>query len=158
VDYLEGQGLRASTQAGFRAELSTTHQHFLLQHLIDKHQHIKKSLYGLVVDLKSAYDLVAHCLLWEMLRRAGVHGVFMSLIQAMYTTASMAVCVNGHVGPRMHPTIGVPQGCPLIPTLFSMALNDLHIHVLYAAAEHVPYLTTPNMPVTNLDYADDIWL
>jgi hypothetical protein len=153
--YFEDEKLFSSTQAGFREHLSTGYQHFLIQHLSDKHHHLKKALFALVVDLKSAYDLVIHWVLWELLRRAGLHGDFFTLIQAMYAHAHVAITINGHVGTHVHPLIGVRQGCPLSPTLFNVVLADLHMHILYSASEHVPYLTQPSMPVTNLDCADD---
>ena len=67
IKYTEDRHLRAATQAGFRPRLSTTHQLFTLQHLIDKQRHAKQPLYTCFVDLKSAYDKVQRPLLWQKL-------------------------------------------------------------------------------------------
>jgi len=159
-DHLEQNKLLPDSQAAFRPRLSTSHQLFLLQHLINKHAHHRKPLYGLVVDLKSAYDLVVHSVLWELLQRMGVHGKFLRVLQALYDSALIAVKINGQYGAAVHPTVGVRQGCPLSPTLFNIVVSGLNDALLYAAMQHavdcVPYLTRPQLPVTNLDYADDL--
>ena len=54
ITYTETAGLRAPSQAGFRPGLSTLHQIFTLQHLIDRAVHVKQPLFCCFLDLKGA--------------------------------------------------------------------------------------------------------
>jgi hypothetical protein len=167
--YLEANRLRSDSQAGFRRNLSTTHQLFLLQHFIDKHKHHKRTLYACYVDLKSAYDLVVRSVLWACLRRKGVHGLFLGALQSLYASPRYAISVGGLVGPSVLSTVGVRQGCPLSPLLFGLLLDDLTPHLL-KGLHHAPCLEActetidstevrySRRAVPNLNYADDILL
>jgi hypothetical protein len=171
--YLEENRLLSDSQAGFRRKLSTCHQLFLLQHLIDKHTRRKEPLYACFVDLKSAYDLVVRDVLWVCVQQKGIHGQFLSAIQSLYTSPLYAVCVNGLVGTSMASTIGVRQGCPLSPSLFGLMLDALHAVLVREGGPHAPALDGfspalvpnasdlpryPARPITNIDFADDILL
>jgi exonuclease III len=171
--YLEENRLLSDSQAGFRRKLSTCHQLFLLQHLIDKHKRRKEPLYAGFVDLKSAYDLVVRDVLWVCVQQKGIHGQFLGAIQSLYTSPLYAVCVNGVVGASMPSTIGVRQGCPLSPSLFGLILDALNAVLVREAGPHAPALDGfspvlvptagnlpryPARPITNIDFADDILL
>jgi hypothetical protein len=158
--YLENNHLLSDSQAGFRPVVSTTYQLFLLQHLIDKHVGLRTSLYALKVDLKSAYDLVVHWVLWECLRRMGIHGSFLTLVKSLYSTAQVAVRINDRIGSRVHPLQGVRQGCPLSPTLFNIVMADLSEHLHRAVVlGTVPMLYHPvRRKICDLQFADDLML
>jgi exonuclease III len=167
--YLEEHHLRADSQAGFRRNLSTTDQLFLLQHFIDKHKHARKSLYACYVDLKSAYDLVSRPVLWWCIQRKGVHGTFLRALQSLYASPRYAISVGGLVGPSLLSTVGVRQGCLLSPLLFGLMLDDLTQHLL-KGLHHAPCLESyndqsgssvvhyPRRSVPNMEFADDILL
>ncbi|KAA6426488.1 MAG: hypothetical protein FRX49_03598 [Trebouxia sp. A1-2] len=65
-------------------EHSTTHQAFVLQHVIDKHRCLKAPFYLCFVDLKSAYDRVQWPLLWNLLQRLGVQFKMLGAVQSLY--------------------------------------------------------------------------
>lgn len=166
--HLEGSGLRSDSQAGFRKKLSTSHQLFVLQHFIDKCCRDKKPLYACWVDLHSAYDLVVRHILWSCMARKGIHGDFLTAVKSLYATPQYAVCVEGLVGCAVSSVIGVRQGCPLSPLLFGIMLDDLPIE-LSNSVHHAPCLGAysgseehmhgyRSRPVTNLDFADDVFL
>lgn len=166
--YLETQGLRSDAQAGFRRNLSTCHQLFLLQHFIDRYAKRQQSLYACYVDLQSAYDFVVRAVLWVCVQRKGVHGAFLHAVQSLYATPRYAMCVAGLVGGSVLSTVGVRQGCPFSPLLFAVLLDDLAAELVrggldglvpcleptYAAVPDLPPLR--RRPVPCMKYADDI--
>ena len=96
-------------------EHSTIHQAFVLQHVIDKHRCLKTPLYLCFVDLKSAYDRVQWPLLWDLLRRLGVHGKMLGAVQSLYDNCLLFMRV--HEGLWLHwggqnPFYGVAAGLP----------------------------------------------
>ena len=91
TQYTEQQQLRTHTQAGYRSHLSTVHQAFVLQHVIDKQTHAHEPLYLCFVDLKAAYDKVQWPLMWQVLQRPGIHGSMLTAVQSLYTDCSLAM-------------------------------------------------------------------
>lgn len=157
VAYTEAAGLRAPSQAGFRPGLSTTHQLFTLQHLVDRAGHLRQPLFCCFLDLKGAYDRVPRALLWEALQRLGVQGPLLAAIQSLYSSAEYAISVSGRRGPGVQSACGVKQGCPLSPTLFGLLLDGLHWALLAGAPGVAPQLAC-GRPVPDLGYADDFCL
>jgi hypothetical protein len=78
------------------------------------------------VDLKRAFNIMPHEVLWHVLAGLGVEGCFLRCLQTMY--AKDTICIN-------HPNEGVTfsfmcqqgmkQGCPLSPLLFGLYLDVL---------------------------------
>jgi len=128
VEYLEGNGLRAQTQTGFRPGLSTLHQLFAIQHLIDRASR-QKPLYCCFLDLSKAYDRVPQHLLWEALARLGVTGRMLCAIGSVYETAEVVMKIGERIGMRHDYKRGLLQGCPLSPTLFGVLSDGLHRHL-----------------------------
>jgi hypothetical protein len=157
VAYTEAAGLRAPSQAGFRPGLSTKHQLFTLQHLVDRAGHQRQPLFCCFLDLKGAYDRVPRALLWQALQRLGVQGPLLAAIQSLYSSAEYAISVSGRRGPGAQSACGVKQGCPLSPTLFGLLLDGLHWALLAGAPGVGPQLAC-GRPVPDLGYADDFCL
>ncbi|KAK9843527.1 hypothetical protein WJX81_007413 [Elliptochloris bilobata] len=157
VAYTERAGLRAPSQAGFRPRLSTQHQLFCLQHLVDRATHLRQPLFCCFLDLKGAYDRVPRALLWQALQRLGVHGRMLGALQSLYSNAEYAINVGGRRGVGVRSTRGVKQGCPLSPTLFGLLLDGLHWALLAGAPGAGPQLAC-GRSVPDLGYADDFCL
>lgn len=157
ITYTETAGLRAPSQAGFRPGLSTLHQIFTLQHLIDRAAHLKQPLFCCFLDLKGAYDRVPRALLWQSLARLGVPDTLLAAIQSLYTDADYAISVGGRRGACARSTCGVKQGCPLSPTLFGLLLDGLHWALMAGAPDAGPPLACGRR-VPDLGYADDFCL
>ena len=156
VQYTEEHQLRSPTQAGYRPELGTLHQGFALQHVIDKHRHARRPLYLCFVDLKSAYDKVQWPLLWQLLRRLGVHGDMLGAVQSLYDGCLLSMRVGGACGGSHSPSIGLRQGCPLSATLFGIFIDGLHHHLQTTCPEAGVQIRS--LRLTDLVYADDICL
>lgn len=56
-DWAEGQGLRATGQAGFRKGMRTLDQIFVVPHIFDKYK-LNEKLFCCFVEFSKAYDLV----------------------------------------------------------------------------------------------------
>ena len=154
--YTEQHGMRAPSQAGFRPKLSVVHQLFTLQHLSERQKQRRQQLYVCFLDLKGAFDRVARNLLWQALQRLGLHGRMLAAVCSLYSTATIAVRVQGQQGPTLQSETGVKQGCPLSPTLFGLLADGLHRSLQPTAASGVQL--SPGLSVTDLGYADDFAL
>ena len=151
--FTEDAGLRVDTQAGFRPGLSTVHQLFTLQHLIDS----QSPLYACFLDLKGAYDRVNRHILWEVLRRLGVAGRMLAAIQSLYANYTVAIKVGGNVSPALPSVTGLKQGCPLSPTLFGLFSDGNHRQLVDKCPMGGPRLRCGRI-VHDLGYADDFVL
>jgi hypothetical protein len=157
VQFTEQHRLRAPTQAGFRPGLSTLHQLFTLQHFVDRACHASAPLYCCFLDLEGAFDRVPRSLLWQALRRLGVHGAMLRAIQSLYDGATVAVNIGGRMGASVPSETGVKQGCPLSPTLFGLFLDGLHRYLVHHCPDVGPALHG-GLRVPDLAYADDVGL
>ena len=115
LDFTEQHDLRAPSQAGFRPALSVVHQLFSLQHLSERQRQRRQRLFVCFLDLKGAFDHVPRPLLWQILQRLGIHGKMMAATRSLYSTAAIAVRIQGRRGPALPSGTGVKQGCPLSP-------------------------------------------
>jgi hypothetical protein len=159
--YLEGNGMRAYTQCGFRKGHSTHTAMFALEHAI--HQrcaartgHTPQALYVCFVDFNKAFDSINRDKLWQRLHQLGVGGSMMRALQVIYEYTPMTVKVNGK---RHHQPIvtskGVKQGCPLSPLLFGTIIEQLHDKIT-AQCSHTACVQVQNQPLADLIFADDV--
>ena len=121
--WAEQMKCRAKGQAGFRKDFRTTDQIFVIQTLVQQAKQAKQAkqkLYCCFVDFKKAFDLVPHHTLWSTSQHRGMGGRVLTSLQSMY--AANKACVLTHDGPTglFDCSIGVKQGCPASPLLFSL--------------------------------------
>lgn len=118
---------RAKGQAGFsfRKDFRTTDQLFIIRPLLQQAAHAKCRLNCCFVEFKKTFDLVPHDILWHVLKRRGMEGRVLTSLQSMY--AADKACVFTKDGPSdlFECSIGVKQGCPISPLLFSLYLDEL---------------------------------
>jgi hypothetical protein len=153
--WAEANGVRARSQAGFRAKFRTTDHIFTLQTLIDKAKAHSTTLYCCFVDFKKAFDSVPRELLWQRLREAGLHGTMLAALQSMYSNVQAQVATPQGLSASFPCDLGVKQGCPLSPLLFGMFIDRLE--PLISAVDGSPP-TLSSMQVPMLLYADDLLL
>jgi hypothetical protein len=75
--WVEKRGLRARGQAGFRKDLCTTDNLYILRTLIEQSTHKRKKVHCCFVDFHKAFDPVPRDLLWQVLAEMGIVGRFM---------------------------------------------------------------------------------
>ena len=63
-------------------------------------------------------------MLWGKLQRAGLEGWALQAVQALYAAVPMCVKTQGGYTRCFETRMGVKQGGPLRPTLFSLYLDD----------------------------------
>ena len=70
----------------------------MLQHFVDRAENLGQPLKCCFLDLKSAYDRVNRALLWEVLRRLGIHDEFLAAVQSLYSGCTVAMNIAGRTG------------------------------------------------------------
>ena len=74
---------RVRGQAVFRKAHRTTDQLLMMRTLLQQAAHAKRKLCCCCVDIKKAFDLVPCDAMWKVLKRRGVSGRVLTLLQAM---------------------------------------------------------------------------
>ncbi len=156
-NWAKERGLRARGHAGFRKDLRTTNNLYILRTFIEQSTHKRKKVYCCFVDFRKAFDIVPRDLLWQVLVEMGIVGRFMQCLQSMYSQDNVRV---------MHQTeglsawfscgIGVKQGYPLSPLLFGLYLDGREKHLDAFDDDSPPQLV--DIVVKLLLYADDLAL
>ena len=139
-------------QIGFKRGFRTADHVYLLKTLIDKTFFKKGKLYAAFIDFKKAYDTVDREKLLRKLQEAGVSGIFLRNIKALYTKTEYQIKLKKGLLKAISSNLGLKQGCPLSPILFNIYISDIE-----------PYLRDPNSDITLHDttishflYADDL--
>ena len=81
----------AGGQDGFRMDLRTTDQLFIIRTLLQQAAHAKRNLHCCFVDFKKAFDPVPRDILWNVLKRRETAGRVLTSLQSMYA-ADKHVC------------------------------------------------------------------
>ena len=123
--WCESENILSKNQFGFRQGHRTTDAIFIFSTLIEKSKATHKPLVFCFIDLKKAFDNVNHEILWKKLLQLGLNGEIMAVIENMYHKAIACVISNGSHSDLFDCNIGVRQGCPLSPLLFSFFINDV---------------------------------
>ncbi len=165
--FLETEGLRAFGQAGFRRNVGTHHNLFVLRHLIDVHCFDPRNrvLIACFVDFTKAFDTVQREVLWQRARVLGLHGRMLDALRIMYRTVSMRVKLSGKLSAAFDSIIGVKQGDPLSPALFGIFIEVLPelFAAFMASGElqldlHKHGAHTDGIVIAYLLFADDLTL
>ena len=108
----------------------------------------------LSLDLKNAFDRIAHNYLFQTLQGYGIGNAFIAGIKSMYQGATSSVQINGHqYGPIPIPC-AMRQGCPM-----SMALYALCLHLFLRLLDlNLPCIRIGcrTRPTSVVAYADDV--
>ena len=92
--------------------------------------------------------------MFDQLRKLGINGQLLDLVENIYKRTKCAVKVNGKITIFFTYTKGVRQGCPLSYLLFNLYVNDI-THVINQTSEFSLSLSA-NDPINVLMYADDL--
>lgn len=140
-------------QFGFKKNSSCSHAIFTLKETIHFNLKNKKKVYVCAIDASKAFDKVNRNFLWYKMINKTRPIILRTLIK--YYKESLAyVQNNNEYSSIFKTTIGVKQGGPLSPSLFSIYMEDLikEIEILDEGAEAY------GLKVDILLYADDIVL
>ena len=153
--WLDDNERHADSQKGFRAMNGCGEHNFLASTLVDQARRKHRELHVVWYDFANAFGSVPHDLLWDALERQGVAPEFIQCCRGLYADASFTVgnAVDGSTAP-ISLQVGVFQGCPLSPHLFSAAIAPL-LHALKRLPETGVQLSGVDRPGAAA-YADDL--
>uniref|UniRef100_H3H5C4 Reverse transcriptase domain-containing protein n=1 Tax=Phytophthora ramorum TaxID=164328 RepID=H3H5C4_PHYRM len=145
----------APGQKGFRPVNGCGEHNFLAAMLIDHARRKHRPLYEVWYDFRNAFGSVPLGLLWDALERTGVPAEYIAAVQGLYDHAAFMVgnAVDGSTAPILQ-RVGVFQGCPLSPPLFSAAISPL-LHALQLLPSSGVQLSGDDRPGVSA-YADDL--
>ena len=97
MEWAEIYTVYIKAQAGFRANMGTPDNvfvlHGLINHLIDK----GKKLYCTFVNFKKAIDFINRDIIWFKLIKLGVRGKMLNVIESMYKNVKARVKFNNEL-------------------------------------------------------------
>ena len=143
------------TQFGFVSGKGTCDAIYTLKGIAGAYLTVKQDLHAVFVDYKKAFDSVNHHLLIQKLTVLGVPSDVVMLVEDLYYNA------NGHLRWKSLQTesfetpVGVRQGCPLSPTLFSLYTECL-MREWYRQTAHITSPNVDGIEMKEASYADDL--
>ena len=124
-------------QAGFRANMSTVDDIFVLHGLISHILNNGKRLYCAFVDFAKAFDYVVRENVWYKLIKIGIRGKILNIIKSMYSCVKSRVKYCNKLGKEFDCILGVRQGECLSPLLYSLILNDIEEQFVMSGIEGI---------------------
>ena len=140
-------------QGGFRPGRGCIDQIFTLRRVLEHRHKNQQETSACFIDFKTAFDSIDREALWRILLADGVPPKLVNLIRAYYDSTSARVRVLGEESSPFSLTAGVRQGCPLSPVLFNFLIDWVMNQAVDASSG---CRLSPNLLITDLDYADDI--
>ena len=153
TDWAESYGVFIEAQAGFRENMSTVDNIFVLHGLITHFLNNDKQLFCSFIDFPKAFDYVVRDILWFKLIKYGIRGKILDIIIAMYKDVKSKVKLNNMLSEDFSCMTGVRQGECLSPILFAMYVNDIEREFITKGADGVDL---GFIKLFLLLYADDI--
>lgn len=135
--WAEEYNIYIEAHAGFRTNMSTIDNIFILNALISHNLYNNTHLYCAFIDFTKAFDYVVRDILWYKLIKEGVSGKILDIIKSMYNAVKSKIKHENSLSEAFTCNIGVRQGECLSPFLFSMYLNDLEEELLVKGANGI---------------------
>ncbi|WAR59676.1 hypothetical protein PtB15_11B316 [Puccinia triticina] len=124
-DKLERQGFFTKAQAGFRNGQEAMAHVISLNEIIQRHRNAKINTFVLYIDFKKAFDRVPHKGLRAKLLNIGIHPDLVTIIKKGYDNSAIECRLSDKLSDPFTRQIGTRQGCPLLPLLFIIFVNDI---------------------------------
>ena len=152
--FLNNKKILVDEQNGFRKERSCIDHIFVLHSVVNNRINQKLETFSAFLDLKKAFDSVQRDFLLYKLNNIGIDGKMYFSIKSLYENTKACVRVNQEFTSLFATPSGVRQGDTLLPTLFSIYINDL----FYEVDRLNCGVKIDGRHVSILFYADDIVL
>ena len=149
-----------ASQYGFRPGHGTAEALFLARRMIDAAWSLKDGkLLMVLLDWRKAFDRIAPQPMIQALRRFGLPGPILQMIEAIYTDRIFTVMEAGIESTCHAQQCGISQGCPLSPYLFIIVMtvvcHDANQRVMEKFGDSA---TAPFVVTRDVLYADDTLL
>ncbi|MCG8033540.1 MAG: reverse transcriptase family protein, partial [Candidatus Thiodiazotropha taylori] len=116
INWAEEYNIYVEAQAGFRKNMGTTDNIFILNNLITHCINSNERLYCAFVDFTKAFDFVVRDILWFKLLKLGIRGKMLDIIKSIYSSVNSRVKQNNTLSEPFECNIGVRQGECLSPS------------------------------------------
>ena len=151
--WAETYSVYIEAQAGFRENMCTSDNIYVLHGLITHFLNKNNKLYCSFIDFSKAFDYVVRDILWFKLIQFGVRGKILDIIISMYKNVKSRVKFNNTLSDEFSCITGVRQGECLSPFLFALYINDIEHEFITKGADGVDIGL---LKLFLLLYADDI--
>jgi hypothetical protein len=127
----------------------------MVQETLEWAEESDQDLVLLLLNFEKAFDKIEWGFLFTALVKLGFNDTWVRWVRSLYQTTSLAIKVNGAIGPDFQLARFVKQGCPLAPYLFILATNILG-HMMADPKYGVEALSLPRGGlIKNQTFADD---
>lgn len=123
--WLESQGRRTTSQAGFRRQHSTTDHFVTFRIIVDECRNDKSNLFYCFVDFRKTFDTVLRNNLWNRLEELKVPFELRAASIRLYENVISKLNSNEGWSKDTKCNIEVKQGFPLSPNLFAIYIDKL---------------------------------
>ena len=124
-NFCELNGILTPHNSGFKKNDSTINRLIHLTHLIHKGLDDEQKVAMVFLDISKAFDKIWHSGLLFKLKKRGIRGNLLKLLESYLRNRSQRVTLNGSFSEFLLIISGVPQGSILGPLLFLIYLNDI---------------------------------
>ena len=125
VNHLEYHKLISPRQFGFQRNKNTEHNLLNVVNFISKALNEGEYCIGIFLDLRKAFDVCDHEILFKKLKHKGVTGKTLDWFRSYLSGRRQVVEVNGHKSKQEEIDMSVIQGSILGPILFLIYIDDL---------------------------------
>ena len=81
------------------------------------------------IDAEKAFDKIQHTFMIKTLNKAGIEGIYLNMIKAIYDKPTANIILSGEKFKAFPLKSGKRQGCPLSPLVFNIVLEVLAIAI-----------------------------
>ena len=137
-------------QFGFVEDAGTRNPIFVLRRITERAVEMQKDIFTCLIDYSKAFDKVRHDELFEDIRKLGLHGKDLQLLQSLYWKQTASIRIDGECSDYTSIKRGGRQGCVMSPDLF-----NYYSELILRELGQDRGLRVGGHNITDIRYADD---